>query len=394
MQPLEIAMDYAADGLPVFPCRAATGHDPETGEVKEEKAPLTSNGLRAATTFRRIIERWWADNPDALIGMPTGAKAGFFVLDLDIKADADGHDWLADREEENEPLPLTRRVRTANGGTHVFFRYVDGVRNRGALGRGVDIRGEGGFIIAAGSVMADGRAYTVIEDAPIADAPAWLLKLVLPPPAKPASTAPLTYQSGMNDVYVDSAVNQELRKLADTSAGGRGYALNASAFSLGQLVASGALSQSMAEAGLYDAAVANGLVAVDGERETWNKIRRGLAAGMKQPRDIPAPAQQDNTRLIDISRMIKNGLARAGGTAPSGKPERDESAAATAAQDESAPIGTADNDNEPQQPDLAIMATPFTWLDPKLLPRREFVYGKHLIRKYVSVTVEIGRAHV
>lgn len=387
---LDLALSYATDtdgkpGVPIFPCRPGDEADPETGEIRDEKSPYTSNGLRGATTTRRIIERWWADNPAALVGIPTGARAGFFVLDLDVKPDADGHDWLRDREEEYGELPATRHVRTANGGTHVFFNHVDGVRNRGTLGPAVDIRGEGGYIIGAGSVMTDGRAYTVIDDSPIADAPDWLLELVLPKPAKATSTTPYAGAPQTNDAYVDSAVDQELRQLAGTGQGGRGYALNASAFNLGQFVASGALAQADAEAGLYAAAVSNGLLATDGEREVWAKIRRGIAAGARSPRQIPAPGN-DNTRLVDIRRMIANGLAK-----------REEPANDVARQD-GPPVAEA-NDNDQGHPEAdsaddapqdAITATPFEWIDPKTLPRREFVYGAHLIRKYVSVTVAPG----
>src|SRR5690606_10471988 len=123
MKPLELALSYAAD-IPIFPCRPGDEADPETGEVKSEKSPYTSNGLRGATRMRRIIERWWSDYPDALVGIPTGEKSGFFVLDLDVKENADGHEWLDRMEYTNGPLPRTRSVRTANGGTHVFFNHV------------------------------------------------------------------------------------------------------------------------------------------------------------------------------------------------------------------------------------------------------------------------------
>lgn len=83
MQPLELALSYAERGLPIFPCRARETADPDTGEIYGAKTPLTPNGLKGATTTERIIRVWWERNPDAMIGLPTGSKAGFFVLDLD-----------------------------------------------------------------------------------------------------------------------------------------------------------------------------------------------------------------------------------------------------------------------------------------------------------------------
>ncbi|MBB4235062.1 bifunctional DNA primase/polymerase [Rhizobium esperanzae] len=410
MQPLELAQHYVAAGYPVFPCRAKPEDvtDPITGEIdtKHEKTPYTSNGLRGASKFPRIIQRWWNDNPDALVGVPTGAPSGFWVLDLDLKPGvADGHQWLEAMENANGQLPDTRRAKTANGGTHIFFRHVAGVRNRGGLGSGVDVRGDGGYVIMPGSAMADGRHYKWISESPIADAPDWLLELVLPRQAAAGPAMPFSYQAGTNDHYVNKAVDDELALLATAGQGGRGAQLNASAYALGQFVGAGALSRSEAESALYSAAQANGVAQKDGERETWSKIRRGLDAGMRQPRQIPeSDFQQDNTRLVDISRMIKNGLSKARKDAA--PPEIDEDAA----QEDASPVGDIDperentpletahdaeplphgvaNDNEP--PPGPLHATAFKWIDPASLPRREFAYGSHLIRKYVSVTVSPG----
>ncbi|MBY3543652.1 AAA family ATPase [Rhizobium laguerreae] len=387
MQPLELAQHYVAAGYPVFPCRAKPEDvsDPTTGEIetKHEKTPYTSNGLRGASKFSRIIQRWWSDNPDALVGVPTGAPSGFWVLDLDLKPGvADGHQWLEAMESANGPLPETKRAKTANGGTHIFFRHVQGVRNRGGLGSGVDVRGEGGYVVMPGSVMADGRHYKWVSEASIAEAPDWLLELVLPRQASAGPAQPFSYQSGTNDHYVNKAVDEELALLATSGQGGRGAQLNASAYALGQFVGAGALSRSEAEQALYGAAQANGVAQKDGERETWAKIRRGLDAGMRQPRQIPeSDFQQDNTRLVDISRMIKNGLSK-------GRKEQAEVAPEPAAVE---PPPTNEeppaNDNEPTSP---ITATAFKWIDPSTLPRREFAYGNHFIRKYVSVTVSPG----
>ena len=373
-----LPLSYAASGWPVFPCRPADEYDPETGEVLPEKAPLISNGFRGATLNERVITELWKRNPGALVGVPTGERIGAWVLDLDVKPNANGHEWLAVQEDIHGPLPETARVQTANGGTHIFFRHVEGVRNRGGLGAGVDVRGEGGFVIAAGSEMADGRKYEWIDHdgggiPAIAQAPQWLLDLVLPP-VRQATSHDYHYTPGDNDAYVEGAVRAELSKLAHTGQGERGYQLNASAFSLGQLVGAGALSRAEAERGLYDAAWSNGLVATDGEKEVHAKIRRGLDAGIKQPREIPERhASNDNTRLVDVRRMVANGLAKGDKDKPAAPAE--EPTTTTPANDEPAPV---------------VRATAFRWIDPANLPRREFAFGTHYIRKYVSVTVSPG----
>ena len=393
---LTIALDHAAAGRPVFPCRAAEGHDPETGEVLKEKIPYTSNGFRAATTNQRIIREWWRRFPDAIVGGPTGAPMGAFVLDIDKKPGiGDGFEWIEAMEALHGPLPATMRVVTANGGMHLYFKHVDGVRNRGGLGLCVDIRGSGGYVILPGSVMEDGRSYRVVDPGiEIADAPQWLLDLVLPKPFDPA--APGGYDgklvsAGENPQYVDAALGHELEKLSSTPKGQRGYQLNASAFAVGQFVGAGAISRSDAESELYSAAQANGSAATDGEKETRAKIRRGLAAGEQQPRQVPAPSYHaDEAMAAEGARLASKLLANA----LAGRNARVEGEA----DDETRPQESAPPDSggaTPSTPPAAandniIRATPFEWKDPASLPRRDFVYGNHLIRRYVSLTVAPG----
>ena len=279
LKPLDLALSYIARGWPVFPVRGQEEYDEITGEVFPVKTPLVSNGLRGATLNERVVRELWKRNPTAMVGIPTGERIGAFVLDLDVKPGiGDGHDWLARMEEEHGPLPKTARAKTMGGGTHIFFRYQSGIRNRGGLGIATDIRGQGGYIVSPGSRAADGRTYEWIEETEIAAAPDWLLNLLLPPPATHQPTD-YHYKPGGNEPYVERAMQGELDSLAQCAAGNRGYQLNASAFSIGQLVAAGAVSRGEAESGLYAAASACGVLQKDGERETWAKIRRGLDAG-------------------------------------------------------------------------------------------------------------------
>lgn len=421
--PLDLALSYAAGGIPVFPCRAAETHDEDTGEIYGAKTPLTPNGLRGATSTERIIRVWWERNPDAMVGIPTGSKAGFFVLDVDNKpGGSNGFAWLEEMEAEHGPLPTTKRVKTPNGGLHVFFYYVPGTRNRGSLGAGVDVRSEGGYVIAAGSRMADGRTYEWADDtSEIADAPPWLLELLLP---RPAPERPADYQPGRhaNDAYVNRAIDAELSDLASAPAGNRNNRLNDAAFAIGQFVGAGALSRADAEAELT--AIASQWPNLPKSRGT---IRSGLDAGIAKPRDIPAPQHDnDNTRLVDITRMIENGLRKARaekGENGNGSGELPSVYAPNGINEDYAPQGikaatepdaeicdsasSGENDTEKhieetdKEPDTTspadtpptetpLTATPFQWLDPANLPRREFAFGTHYIRKYVSVTVAPG----
>lgn len=401
MTPLELALSYIERQWPVFPCRAAdeeatdriTGkvkHDPETGEVEvlKVKTPITDNGFKAATRFVHIVKRWWSDNPTAMIGVPTGERIGAWVLDIDPRHD--GNDTLAALEEEYGPLPPTLSATTASGGRHFYFRHVAGVRNRGNLGPGIDVRGDGGYVIAPGSVTMAGGRYEWENDLEPVDAPAWLLDLVVRKQAPTNTVAP----SGQvtNSAYVNAAVDRELADLAGAPMGSRNNNLNDASFALGTFVGAGALPESEARALLQDVA--------RGWGRDWARcaktIENGLAAGIRQPREIPsAEHDNDNTRLIDITKMIENGLRKAKDrekpkhekliseqheTLVSEQPQQDQPV-----QSQLTSTHPASQDDKP-----AILATAFKWQDPRKLPRREFAFGTHYIRKYVSVTVAPG----
>lgn len=180
---LEAALRYAQRGWPVFPC------------APRAKAPLTQHGLKDGTTDPDIIRAWWARWPDANIGVVTGDQSGFFVLDVDPRSGGD--DTLSDLEQRYGPLPETVEALTGGGGRHILFRCPPGLRCT-KLGEGLDLKANGGYIVAAPSVHPSGRCYEWEaahhpDDMPIADPPAWLLSLLKPP--KAATTAHPTGES-------------------------------------------------------------------------------------------------------------------------------------------------------------------------------------------------------
>src|SRR5262245_1658199 len=139
MTPLDTALSYAASSLPVFPCVSS-------GSTR--KRPHTGRGFHDATTDQGIIQHWWLTWPEALIGIPTGRPSGRVVLDIDVKNDrANGWDSLEDLG--HLPLPATVMVHTASGGLHVHFDPGDREFrcSAGLLGPGLDVRGDGGYII-------------------------------------------------------------------------------------------------------------------------------------------------------------------------------------------------------------------------------------------------------
>jgi hypothetical protein len=146
---LEIALNIAASGVPVFPCSALKR--PSIGKDKG------GNGFHDASTDPdRIRELWQLAGPAAqLIGAPTGAASGMDALDIDPRHGAD--DW---RTANIHQLPETRVHATMSGGEHWFFRHVDGVRNGASkVAPGIDVRGSGGYVI-----MPPSTGYAVIHE--------------------------------------------------------------------------------------------------------------------------------------------------------------------------------------------------------------------------------------
>lgn len=161
-----VALDLARRGFVVFPCDA-------------NKQPLTTHGFRDATTDADQIRAWWRTLPDALPALPTGARNGFAVLDIDRHhADADGFAALVALGLDAAFLG-SFSVDTPNTGRHVYFEWPEGLRCSAThLPNGLDIRGEGGYVIAPGAVLPDGRSYVArgrLDRSALPDWPAALL---------------------------------------------------------------------------------------------------------------------------------------------------------------------------------------------------------------------------
>ncbi len=161
---IRTALQLAAKGLHVFPCKP------------HNKQPATANGLKDATTDPDTIRAWWKQQPLCNVAIATGAVSGVFVLDVD---GLDAEAALRRLEEEyGAALPETVEVITARG-RHIYFNWPNQpVRNSASkIGTHLDIRGDGGYVIAPPSVHPSGRRYCWSVDSAnsIADAPGWLL---------------------------------------------------------------------------------------------------------------------------------------------------------------------------------------------------------------------------
>ena len=147
---IDYALWYADNGFAVFPVKY------------KGKTPITPDGVKSATTDKETIKKWWAEYPFANIGVATGKRSGgLIVVDLDLDEDRGiyGYDSLRDWERANGELPDTVMSLTGRGGNHLFFRSSKSFKNRAGVLDGVDIRADGGYIVAPPSLHESGHRY-------------------------------------------------------------------------------------------------------------------------------------------------------------------------------------------------------------------------------------------
>lgn len=158
---LAAALAYAARGWPVLPLCG--------------KLPRTAHGLHDASTDAACVREWWRRWPDSNVGIRTGVESGLVVLDVDPRHG--GLKTLASLEAKHGRLPWTWRVLTGGGGHHHYFRHPgEKVGNSaGTLGDGLDIRADGGYVVAPPSAHESGNPYKVTREHELADLTGWLL---------------------------------------------------------------------------------------------------------------------------------------------------------------------------------------------------------------------------
>jgi P4 family phage/plasmid primase-like protien len=141
---LEVALLLAEAGVKVFPARASN------------KRPHITGWQDKATTDKRTIRRWWRKWPEAAPALPTGNCNGFDVLDLDNKNDKNGMVTLLSLGYDHASMS-SAIISTPTGGKHIYFKHRKGLRSSaGKIGSGVDVRADGGYVIAPGSKTQNG----------------------------------------------------------------------------------------------------------------------------------------------------------------------------------------------------------------------------------------------
>ncbi len=168
--PVEAALGYLHRGWSVVPVQALGKRPLVRWEPFQHHCPEET-----------AIEGWFRRWPDANVAIVTGKVSGLVVLDVDPQHGGD--DSLMELERRYGALPETVESISGGGGRHVYFRHPGGeLRNRVALAMGIDLRGDGGMIVAPPSIHPNGRRYEWEvshhpDDVPLAQIPSWLLAL-------------------------------------------------------------------------------------------------------------------------------------------------------------------------------------------------------------------------
>lgn len=159
---VDAANGYREKGFSVFPCNT-------------NKKPATPHGFHDATCDEALVTTWFTKIPGAMIGLPTGHVNGFVIIDCD------GDEGIANFAalcEANGYSPVTLTASTPGGGLHYYFAAPLGIEvpcSTSKLARNVDVRGDGGYVIAPPSLAPNGKRYEWLCRQSVAELPEWML---------------------------------------------------------------------------------------------------------------------------------------------------------------------------------------------------------------------------
>lgn len=163
----QAALDYHARGWSVIPMRE-----------KEKRPAIAWKKYQTRHVSEQTLHDWYRRSPGYNVGIVTGALSGIVVLDVDPRHGGDKS--LRTLERKHGRLPKTPKSITGGGGQHDYFAHPGGeVRNRSGIRPGIDLRGDGGCIVAPPSVHPTGKRYRWVRgrapgDVALAPLPDWL----------------------------------------------------------------------------------------------------------------------------------------------------------------------------------------------------------------------------
>lgn len=276
---ISAALEYGALGWRVLPlwtvaldglelaCTCPKG----AGCASPGKHPRLLHGVLEASAEAATITAWWERWPDANIGIATGPESGIYVVDLDGPDAIEAWTGLG--------IPAGWQARTGNGMHLVYALQTVLPNTHWKLGRGIDTRGAGGYIVAPPSLHRTGRRYRWIERDGAAPPPlsAALVEALAPRIATPAR--PPSVRLGESTPYARGVLRHALERLGRAGEGTRNSTLNDEAFLLGQWIGGGELDPSGIAAALE---AAHPRPCDDGK--VRSTIQRALVDGAQYPR--------------------------------------------------------------------------------------------------------------
>jgi bifunctional DNA primase/polymerase-like protein/uncharacterized protein DUF3987 len=323
---LVAALNLATAGVPVFP-------------AGPDKRPLLAAWQEKATTEEKQIRKWWGTHPAAVPAIVVG-RAGLVVIDCDRHPGGpDGIEafnrLLSTNGGKLADVPMTK---TARGGAHLFFKQPKGMalgNGRGQLPDGIDVRGVGGFVIAPGAQLPDGKRWQSVNGRPvltdafkagtIPELPQWLADIIRPS-RKPNGSGIDGYarnfvetranSSSRGQAYAAAALDGALAKLSAALRGKRNEMLNAVAFRMGRMIARDWIAEKTVTDALLGACDANKYLREHGHRGTMKTIESGIEAGRKEPHpDLPDRESScgdgaADTGLSDLSDLPALGASK------------------------------------------------------------------------------------
>lgn len=281
------AEEYARMGYRVFPC------------VPGEKRPLTTHGCKDASSDLGEIAFWWEETPDANIGIATD---GLLVVDIDQKGD-EPNPWTIDQPDDLASTPVAK---TPRGGFHHWFRQPanSDLRNSaGKLGKDVDHRANGGYVVAAPSVV-DGQSYIwvrpLVPPGDLAEVPAWLLELLNPAPRQILSDRrELPYE-------IEERASKYIRECPEAVSGNRGHP---AAYRVATYLVHGfCLSEDRATA-IFKAEYNPRCTPEWSDKEIDHKIRDAAAKPHDRPYGWLRNAERPERSLVDLSNLCRPRIA-------------------------------------------------------------------------------------
>ncbi|WP_329128328.1 bifunctional DNA primase/polymerase [Streptomyces caniferus] len=291
---LKAALAAAADGWAVIPLRPGDKRPALHGEASCPAIGDCAGGHRKweqrATTDPDRIRAAWSHSAFN-VGVATG-PSGLVVIDLDLPKTKNNSNadtpcgvttFQALCERTDQPLPTTRTVRTASGGVHLYFTAPAGARlgnTAGKLAPLIDTRAWGGYVVGTGSITATG-CYEVIDTAPVAVLPEWLLGLLQP--QAPRKAGPLRLPAVSGSRAAQAALERECVVVSGAPDKQRNTTLNRCAFKVGRFVAWGDIPRHEVEEAFQAVGEARGLTAA----ECRTTIRSALDCSIRKarPRD-------------------------------------------------------------------------------------------------------------